>query len=376
MYEREEKDAKRKRDWNMGLHWAFPALKSLIPDSLASKLDASCTDPHTPTRRFDTLRFLNGQTGEIIGGAQMEYFYRVRRSKMRSLLTEGIDVKWGKALSDIAYSDDGKRITAYFSDGSQDTGCLMVGADGPHSGCRSILVGAENAKCQSIDFAATMCFAQFPREKAIALRSDPYHPLYQCAPHPSGRFSWFSLHDAPDPDHPENWTFFFYISYFEPRDHDPARTTAQHIEFQKEMAKDFADPFRTGFELLADDSTTAWYGKMRHWDPEQPNHKWNNHDGRVTLAGDAAHPMSFQRGQGLNHAIFDAQKLCTGIIDAWDTGDGLNGEARSKMVEAYEMEMVKRGGEEVRQCEMNTQMLHDWDRVLQSPVFQKGLNQE
>lgn len=37
--------------------------------------------------------------------------------------------------------------------------------------------------------------------------------------------------------------------------------------------------------------------------------------------------------------------------------------------------MIARGGEEVRLSEMNTEMVHQWDKLMQSPLFQMG-NQE
>ena len=35
--------------------------------------------------------------------------------------------------------------------------------------------------------------------------------------------------------------------------------------------------------------------------------------------------------------------------------------------------MIARGGEEVRLSKMNTEMLHDLDRLVQSPLFTMGL---
>ncbi|KAL8866256.1 MAG: hypothetical protein Q9174_006407, partial [Haloplaca sp. 1 TL-2023] len=123
----------------MGLHWAVPALQSLIPDSLYARIQTTQVDPNTPTKQIEKLRFLNGQTGEVMGVAEIEKFYRLRRSKIRALLSEGLDVRWGKSISNITYSDDGKTVTAHFADGSQDTGSLLIGTDGPHSATRSIL---------------------------------------------------------------------------------------------------------------------------------------------------------------------------------------------------------------------------------------------
>lgn len=376
VYERDEQNAARRRDWNMGLHWAAPTLQSMIPDSLFSRIQTTQTDPHTPTKDVENLRFINGRTGEIIGQAPVEKFYRLRRSKIRALLLEGLDVKWGKPIASIRYSDDRETVTAHFADGSQDTGAILVGTDGPHSSTRSILVGAEASKCTPIDFAATMCFSKLPRDRALALRSDPHHPLFQCAPNPCGTFAWLGLHDAPDPADPESWTFFHYISFPEPRHQiSKGKSTVEHIAHQKELAKEYADPFKSAFEWLADDSPTAWYGKLQHWDPGEPDHRWDNKGGRVTLAGDAAHPMTFQRGQGLNHAITDASKLCKAIAEIWNGAGGRNAQTKARFIEEYESEMIKRGGEEIRLGEMNSKMLHDWDKVLQSPVIRQGLKQ-
>ena len=45
----------------------------------------------------------------------------------------------------------------------------------------------------------------------------------------------------------------------------------------------------------------------------------------------------------------------------------------SSAIEKYEAEMKARAGEEVRLSVMNTTMLHNWAKVLESPVFKAGL---
>lgn len=125
---------------------------------------------------------------------------------------------------------------------------------------------------------------------------------------------------------------------------------------------------------MPDDTPTAWYGKLQHWDPLSPGNRWENQDGRVTLAGDAAHPMTFQRGQGLNHAITDALKLVQAIERHWYGGNEFDQEERVKAIEGYENEMVARTSEEVRLGEMNTVMMHDWARLKESPVMTRGMD--
>lgn len=200
----------------MGLHWAIPALEALMPDDFITRIQGTQVDPNVPTNDADQLPFINGQTGERIGEIKSSKFYRLRRDKFRKLLMEGLDIRWGKGLTDVIYSADRRKVTACFTDGTEDSGTLLVASDGPHSTVRGLLVGAEKAKVTPTDFATTMCFSRHSRERALFLRSKPFHPLYQVAPHPNGYFGWLSLHDGDDIDHPENWTFFHYISYPEP----------------------------------------------------------------------------------------------------------------------------------------------------------------
>ena len=77
--------------------------------------------------------------------------------------------------------------------------------------------------------------------------------------------------------------------------------------------------------------------------------------------------MSFHRGQGLNHGIADACKIVE-VVQA--VRDGKMSLAQA--MQEYEDEMVKRAGEEVAISKMNTEMMHDWPRLMQSPFMQRG----
>lgn len=71
-----------------------------------------------------------------------------------------------------------------------------------------------------------------------------------------------------------------------------------------------------------------------------------------------------ERGQGLNHSISDAGKLVTLLASEPE---------QKSAIEKYEDEMKARAGEEVRISVMNTAMLHDWEKVMKSPLMQAGL---
>lgn len=278
-------------------------------------------------------------------------------------------VHWGKDLVAASYSDDGTCVTVSFADGSQDTGSLIVGCDGTHSTVRSLLVGHEQAKLSQVPgIAADMCFSQHSREHAVWLRSEPHaHPLYQVALHPTGLASFLCVHDAEDPDCPENWTFFHYISYRTTDDQDKW-SNEQLIKHQKSLAERFCEPFRSVVEWMEDDEANVWHTKIMHWDPSLPEHAWDNHNGRVTLAGDAAHPMSFQRGQGCNNALQDSVELCR-ALGKWHEGDI----GRAEVVGNYENEMKDRGGREVGLSAENTLTLHEPGKAMASGLVKQGV---
>ncbi|KAF2831692.1 FAD/NAD(P)-binding domain-containing protein [Ophiobolus disseminans] len=358
----------RGRDWNMGLHWGAPALKSLMPDDWWDRIQSVQVDPHVPTKELDTLKWLKGDSGETMAAFTFGPFYRLRRSKLRDLLSQDLDIQYSKHLVDITYSDDKQSVTAHFADGSTSTGSILIGADGARSSVRHLLLGPTHGSITKLPYAATFVQRKFPTEQALHLRS--FHPLFLASAHPSNTFAFFGMQDAPSPTDPSSWTFFFYISWASSLDEQEATrdwTDAQRLAQQKELAKDFCDPWKSAYEWTPDDAP-VWYMGLTSWDPGAEGHAWDNHDGRVTLVGDACHPMTYQRGQGLNHSVTDAGKLRDAIVRIGEGGD------RKDVVDAFEEEMVKRGGMEVRDGNANTGMLHDWEKVRLSPLFRKGMS--
>ena len=46
--------------------------------------------------------------------------------------------------------------------------------------------------------------------------------------------------------------------------------------------------------MLANEYQAAWYFDLAVWDPSTLEHNWDCRNGRVTLAGDAAHPITYR----------------------------------------------------------------------------------
>ncbi|KAF1951807.1 FAD/NAD(P)-binding domain-containing protein [Byssothecium circinans] len=368
VFERRPQDA-QERDWNMGLHWGAPVLKSLMPDEWWSKIQSIQVDPHEPTKETDFLPFLKGDTGVPVLSIPASHFYRLRRGKLRNLLSQNLNVQYNKRLTNFTPSPDGKTITAHFEDGTSATGNLLVGADGARSTTRRLLLGPQKGSVTRLPYAATFIQSQFTAPQALFLRS--FHPLFIASAHPTNKFAFFGMHDASSSD-PSSWTFFFYISWATSLEEQEATkhwTDAQRVAQQKEFAKGFCDPWKSALEWAPDDAR-AWYMGLTDWDPGREGMRWDNQGGRVTLVGDACHPMTYQRGQGLNHSITDAGLLRDALIKIRDGGE------QAELMTVFEDEMIERAGQEVRESTENTRMLHDWEKVRQSPVFAKGLKRE
>ncbi|KZM27237.1 uncharacterized protein EKO05_0002290 [Ascochyta rabiei] len=365
-----EKNASRhrERDWNMGLHWAAPVLRSLIPDGqFDEKVQSLQVDPHVPTKELDDLIWLKGDSGERLATITFGPFYRLRRSKLRDLLSQNLDIQYGKHLQSIAYSSSGQSVTACFADGTSAEGSLLVGADGARSTTRSLLLGPELGAIHPIPYCATFIQHKFTAEQAVYLRS--FHPLFLASAHPNNTFAFFGMHDAPDPTDPSSWTFFFYISWpssLEEQEATKHWTDAQRVKQQRELANAFCDPWKSALQWTPDEAS-AWYLGLTDWDPALEGHRWDNHNGLVTLLGDACHPMTYQRAQGLNHSVTDAGKLRDALVKIQE------GAAQKDVIDAFEEEMLTRGGTEVREGTANTVMLHDWERIKESPLFKKGM---
>ncbi|KAK7963859.1 hypothetical protein PG996_008455 [Apiospora saccharicola] len=363
------------RDWAIGCHWSYPILASLIGEEKWARIIETQTDPNTPTKVSDGCPVINGKTGEIIRHVPLNNFYRLVRSRFRAFMAEDIDVTWGKKLVDVSYSGPDEAtstVTAHFADGTSATGRLLLGADSSNSRLRTLLLGPERARLHRLSIAATFINCRFTREQALYLRRT--HPLVNLIVHPDGMMGMLAALDCADADRPETWTFAFYISWRtsaaeqDAEAADPANNWGprERLRQAKEKSRAFADPMRSAYDWMPDDLETVYYTPNGNWDPSMPDHKWDNRGGRITLVGDSAHPMTYHRGQGLNHALDDAGHIVKLLKKQGDR-------SLSDVIGEYEAEMRPRAGEEVRLSEMNSYMLHDWDKLSHSPFMTASL---
>ncbi len=181
------------------------------------------------------------------------------------------------------FSFEGGSVVAYFADGSRETGDVLVGADGLHSRVRAQIHGNHHPRYSGY----TAWRAISPNTGNPLLGDDVSTETWGCGlrfgwvPLTGNRVYWFAVKNAPEGQHRE------------PGGH------------KQELLRHFSDwhaPIPATLEATPDDAI------LRNDIFDRPSlPHWGV--GPVTLAGDAAHPMTPNTGQGAAQAIEDAVVL-------------------------------------------------------------------
>ena len=180
-------------------------------------------------------------------------------------------------------------MIAHFDDGSSETADVLVGADGSGSWVRSWLL-KEKATPVLLPFTFVNFMARYPADKVLLL-DKLIHPTVDVGIHPKSMYMALMLNDKPDVEKPESWTFYILATWPRGEGEDHADEHKNMLEVLREKTKDWADPYKSAVELLPND-VTAKSLPLKIWAPSE---RWNNHIGMITLAGDAAHTMTYRK---------------------------------------------------------------------------------
>ena len=97
------------------------------------------------------------------------------------------------------------------------------------------------------------------------------------------------VHDIPNHERPETWEWKPTITFW--REGSDQLTDAAEIrKAWIENSENLAEPFRSALLSLPADAV-IWCERLAQW----PTAAWDNKRASVTLAGDAAHPMTYRK---------------------------------------------------------------------------------
>jgi hypothetical protein len=269
----------------MAIHWSLERLETLLPPEIYANMEKASCNPAVNIDAGGVYPIIHGETGSMLAGVPYKRGLRVPRSKMRILCGEGIEVQYGKHLSEVEFGSDGKGVTTKFTDGTSVSGTMIVGADGTRSRAREVALGSIE-KAATTPFPIwhmnlTVCYGD--AEKARYVRSE--FPTSFLALSQRSFHAFQSISSMPDgPDHPESWIFHLAMAWRGEARHD--LSYEERLAIIKEKAAGLAEPARSSFMWIPE-GTQVHKADISYWITEP----WDNHQGRLTLVGDAAHPM-------------------------------------------------------------------------------------
>lgn len=272
-------------------------------------------------------------------------------------------IQYSKEFRTLRTLDDEQTITAHFLDNTTSTGTLIVAADGANSDVRQTIFPTGEGASQQVPYGGVNMHVKYNDAGIALFLRKSLSPIQAIGVHPKGYWLWLSVQEVSESDKPEDWTFQLQWTW------NQGAETASLAELdleklQAEAELSFAEPFKTAWTKIPP-STRVPANRISTWPPKLiPADVFK---GKVAILGDAAHAMTFHRGQGMNHGIADAVKMVQ-VLESVHKGEKVLAEA----VKEYEDEMIVRAGEEVKVSKMNTEMMHDWDKFKGSPFMQRG----
>lgn len=212
--------------------------------------------------------------------------YLIHRAVLQTILHNQLDTGTRLHLNKklLKFEQDGKIVTAIFADGTREEGDILIGADGIHSSVREQLLGSE--KLRYAGYMALRGICSFKDERYSVERGGGFE-----AWGPGKRFGYTHLG--------QGLTYWF-----------AAINSPQGVPIPPVERKRYAlDHFRGWYKPIeavikaTDESAILAHDIF----DRKPLSRWSQ--GRVTLLGDAAHPMLPNLGQGGAQAMEDAVVL-------------------------------------------------------------------
>jgi 2-polyprenyl-6-methoxyphenol hydroxylase-like FAD-dependent oxidoreductase len=291
IYDRDTHLLSRGPGWAISIHWARPALEHCLPATLLHAVENAQVCPGTNT--IGRFLFLDLKTAVPKYEIPSAPLLRLNRGRFREVLSDGVDVKWGKRLESVRVLEDGEGggVEALFADGERVCGALVVGADGANSRVRQLLC-PETFQLEQLPIRMLGTTVRLSEREFSPLKE--IHPmLFQGCHSGTGTFMWFSVISVPETNGTMGtespvWEGQVNISWRvrDGESGEPPVRNEERLALMKRLARPFEERLRTLVEGLSEENIVAEI-KLQDW----PTVEWPNY-GKVTLIGDAAHAMT------------------------------------------------------------------------------------
>ncbi len=290
------------REVGAGVQITPNATRVLASLGLAEQLAAvGCLAQTGQARRWNDFSVISSTD---LGDSTRQFgqpWYSAHRADVQNMLAGALNddvVHLDHRLTELNETDGGVRLS--FSNAPDATADVVIGADGIHSRVRTLLFGPEKARFTGLVAyrglvpAPTVADVQVPPGSTIVMGPGQHFVYY---PVSSGRnVNWVAMEPRTDWD-VESWT-------------EPATKAEALAAYQG-----WAPELRTLIDTAGLDGRQIYRWALHDRDPLPT---WGR--GRISLLGDAAHPMLPFLAQGAAQAFEDAAVLarCLQRVNAVD----------------------------------------------------------
>jgi 2-polyprenyl-6-methoxyphenol hydroxylase-like FAD-dependent oxidoreductase len=278
------------------------AVKALQKLGLGEGLDSiSLVNRDTVLRRWDG-RILTRTSADDLKHRFAGNVIILHRAELQDLLSQSAgfaNIRLGHECTGIDQDADG--VTATFANGTSARGDVLIGADGLHSMVRAWLGHRDPPRYAG--YVAWRAVVPFDSAEMLPCETWGCGRRFGMFPIQGRRVYWFAVNNSPESatDSPEG-----------PR----ARLLS--------LFKGWHEPTEALIQAAGDSSIL----RNNIYDRD-PLKEWGR--GRVTLLGDAAHPMTPNLGQGACQAIEDALVLAAQLSGPSGAAEGLRNYESSRI---------------------------------------------
>ncbi|KAI1075173.1 putative monooxygenase [Whalleya microplaca] len=336
IFERDASAVARPAGWAIALHSILNELISSVPaDMPPLKEKVDHLQPLNLNAQiglyYKGVRYVAENTAEIP-------VIRANRFRFREWLSTQIPIQWGKEVKGVQEDSNGVRLV--FEDGTTAVGDIVVGADGINSIVRehllqrpnrdvlinlpmSFIVGETTLSGTAFERMLSLghsCYATSSEDGSYSI----FVGLNQANPGGySGQYYWYLMVEDHDVGKPDHWL----------QTATQAEKLSYAIKTTEPLACRFTEVIRS--TLLSGVRNAPFI--LRELElGDLPK-------SRVTILGDAAHPMTPFRGEGGMQAIRDALNLSK-ILGRLSSNERRDIEAS---LAPYQQEMLDRGAKAV-----------------------------